>query len=217
MFRKSVKADLLLSQLLRLMRLVDCDQLQTLCASTIAYVIDLILRMFVKCYKPFCVIYQFAEDEPHRRVLTQLKAADTLSFVIKQSELTAQQLHKQMQMDHMQMGPSAGGVTTTVLQQPEDQQRQQTMSSIQQSMDSEVNKTRASSPSSVAARTQQMLSYSHHTQPLPVNLPLLRAVSTAIWKLAASNEAREKFRQLGILAIFVRQLNQPTEEVLHFK
>lgn len=50
MFRKSVKADLLLSQLLRLMRLVDCDQLQTLCASTIAYVIDLILRMFVKCY-----------------------------------------------------------------------------------------------------------------------------------------------------------------------
>ena len=43
MFRKSVNADLLLSQLLRLMRLINCDQLQTLCASSISYVIDNVL------------------------------------------------------------------------------------------------------------------------------------------------------------------------------
>lgn len=36
-FRASVKADLLLGQLLRHMR-HDCEQLQTLCASTIAHV-----------------------------------------------------------------------------------------------------------------------------------------------------------------------------------
>jgi hypothetical protein len=46
-----------------------------------------------------------------------------------------------------------------------------------------------------------------------VNIPLLKAVSTAVWKLSLSPEARDRFRQLGIVRIFIRHLNQPTEEV----
>ena len=46
-----------------------------------------------------------------------------------------------------------------------------------------------------------------------VNIPLLKAVSTAVWKLSLSPEARDRFRQLGIVRIFCRHLNQPTEEV----
>ena len=115
----------------------------------------------------------------------------------------------------MMMDLAVKRVTETTKQQPEDasnQQTQQTMPSIQHSIESFLaTKTESSSPS--VAQTH-MLSYTHADLPLPVNIALLTAVSTAIWKLAASSEAREKFRQLGILAIFVRQLNQPTEEVL---
>jgi len=159
------------------------------------------------------IIYtpQFAEDEAHRRILTQLKAAETLSWVIKQSDLTAQQLHRQMMMDLAAKPITVASATIQQPEEPSNPQRQQTMSSIQHSMDSEATKTRSASPSITQT---QMLSYAHQAQPLPVNISLLTAVSTAIWKLAASSEAREKFRQLGILAIFVRQLNQPTEEVL---
>ncbi len=46
------------------------------------------------------------------------------------------------------------------------------------------------------------------------NIPLLVAVSTAIWKLAASPEARDRFRQLGAVHFFIRQLYQTTEEVI---
>lgn len=46
-----------------------------------------------------------------------------------------------------------------------------------------------------------------------VNISLLKAVSTAVWKLSLSTEARDRFRQLGIVRIFIRHLNQPTEEV----
>ena len=46
-----------------------------------------------------------------------------------------------------------------------------------------------------------------------VNIPLLKAVSTAVWKLSASPEACDRFRQLGVVHIFIRQLNQSTEEV----
>jgi hypothetical protein len=154
---------------------------------------------------------QFAEDEANRRILTQLKAAETLSWVIKQSDLAAQQLHQKMALD---LATKPITVASATIHQPEDpptHQRQQTMSSMQHSIDSEATKTRSASPS--AAQTQ-MLSYSQQALPLPVNIGLLTAVSMAVWKLAASTEAREKFRQLGILAIFVRHLNQPTEEVL---
>ena len=104
-------------------------------------------------------------------------------------------------------------VTEATITQPEDvsnQQTQQTMPSIQHSIESFLATKTQSAPPPAA----QTLSYAHEELPLPVNIGLLTAVSTAIWKLAASSEAREKFRQLGILAIFVRQLNQPTEEVL---
>ena len=46
-----------------------------------------------------------------------------------------------------------------------------------------------------------------------VNIPLLKAVPTAVWKLSLSPEAHDRFRQLGIVRIFIRHLNQPTEEV----
>lgn len=46
-----------------------------------------------------------------------------------------------------------------------------------------------------------------------VNISLLKAVSTAVWKLSLSPEARDRFRQLGIVRIFIRHLNQSTEEV----
>lgn len=39
------------------------------------------------------------------------------------------------------------------------------------------------------------------------------AVSTAIWKLSAYPEARDRFRQLGVVHFFVRQLYQTAEEV----
>jgi len=48
MFRKLVNAALMLNQLLRMMRLVDCDQLQTLCATTISYV-KFLFYVYVKC------------------------------------------------------------------------------------------------------------------------------------------------------------------------
>lgn len=46
-----------------------------------------------------------------------------------------------------------------------------------------------------------------------VNIPLLKAISSAVWKLSRSTEARDRFRQLGIVRLFIRHLNQPTEEV----
>ena len=45
-----------------------------------------------------------------------------------------------------------------------------------------------------------------------VNIPLLKAISSAVWKLSRSTEARDRFRQLGIVRLFIRHLNQPTEE-----
>ena len=45
------------------------------------------------------------------------------------------------------------------------------------------------------------------------NIPLLKAISTAVWKFSRSPEACYRFRQLGIVRLFIRHLNQQTEEV----
>lgn len=45
------------------------------------------------------------------------------------------------------------------------------------------------------------------------NLHLLTAVSTAIWKLSKQPESHERLRQLNLTLLFIRHLNEPTEEV----
>lgn len=45
------------------------------------------------------------------------------------------------------------------------------------------------------------------------NLALLKALTTAVWKLSSSIEARNRFRQLGIVSFLIRQLSGQTEEV----
>ena len=45
------------------------------------------------------------------------------------------------------------------------------------------------------------------------SVALLKAVAEAIWKLCYSPEACERFRQLGVVRLFVRHLNQHTEDV----
>ncbi|KAK4019361.1 outer dynein arm-docking complex subunit 2 [Daphnia magna] len=154
-FRASVRADMLLGQLLRHMR-YDCETLQTLCASTIAH---------------------FAEDETNRRVLTQLKATETIVWVLKQGEY-------QLQMASNYTIPRS---------RPEDEQPLELQVQIDRPT-SHVEEKQVEKPQ--------------------VNISLLKAVSTAVWKLSLSPEARDRFRQLGIVRIFIRHLNQSTEEVL---
>ena len=45
------------------------------------------------------------------------------------------------------------------------------------------------------------------------NMALLKSAAEAIWKLCYSAEACQRFRKLGVVRLFIRHLNQPTEDV----
>ena len=49
------------------------------------------------------------------------------------------------------------------------------------------------------------------------NLNLLMAISTAIWKLSYLPEGHDRLRQLNVPLLFIRHLNEPTEEVILIK
>lgn len=123
--------------------------------------------------------WQFAEDESNRKVLTQLKAAETLVWVLRQGEY----------QQHLVSFTSAS--------------RNSNLTTDEQSEDPPTHQP-TPSPWGDKPVPQN-----------PIHIPLLKAVSTAVWKLSLSPEARDRFRQLGIVRVFVRHLNQPTEEVLN--
>lgn len=120
-------------------------------------------------------------------MLTRQKAPETLVWVLKQSELAQQQQNQQQQQQ------SAGNVTIAAPTILTTTQFHDDSFSDHQSIQVRVQDEKTNQPS--------------------VNIPLLKAVSTAVWKLSASPEACDKFRQLGVVQIFIRQLNQSTEEV----
>lgn len=110
-------------------------------------------------------------------MLTQLKAPETLVWVLRQGE------YQQQMTSFTAASGNSNNLTT-------DEQSE--------------NQTRQPSPSPWGEK-----SVVQHF----IHIPLLKAVSTAVWKLSLSPEARDRFRQLGTVRVFVRHLNQPTEEV----
>ena len=99
-----------------------------------------------------------------------------------------------------------------VLRQSEYQQQLATVAAMNRSVQQEEN---SNSQLEITIRQPTPWEEKPTYQPT-VNIPQLKAISSAVWKLSRSSEARDRFRQLGIVRLFIRHLNQPTEEVNYY-